>query len=374
MEKTLNKKRIANLILWISILFVMSFASSRPWASSSPVTEIKIDDFEDQSHNGFSPERTNLWGGQWAVTLLNSSIGVSYDGPGISPGRYCAGVTGKTGPYGYAIFQCPLSSKRPNHWDVPYDLACHGLIGIQFWMKGDGNTYRMDIPSKAVTDGTQKGDWYGVDFTPPAGAWAFFNFPFSSLTRKQWMGTGTGLPEHPDGSDVIGIQFYTLNPGPFAYSLDQISFYGSYIPQCFATPSQTAPPLPTQAFTPIAPQPTNTPPPSSKVIPPTPRMTPTWLSKLDKANTVEFTTPPAVINITFADGPGFYQVKVADDSGNILKQIFDQKVVALSDSWIEWDGRDKNGKAVMPGQYYVILYKDGKALKSLSVIRDPTGH
>ncbi|HXL72242.1 MAG TPA: hypothetical protein VN963_01335, partial [bacterium] len=200
------------------------------------------------------------------------------------------------------------------------------------------------------------------------------------LTRKQWMGNETGLSKHPDGSDVIGIQFYVLNPGLFAYSLDQISFYGSYIPQCFATPSQTAIPLPTQIFTPIPPQPTATPfsfsiePLSSKVIPPKPKITPTWLSKLDKANTVEFKDPPAIINIVFADGPGLYQVKVADDSGNILKQIFDQKVNVSSDSWIEWDGRDQNGKAVIPGQYYVILYKDGKALKSLSVIRDPAGH
>jgi hypothetical protein len=409
-------------------------------------SSVLIDDFEDPARNGVPPERTNLWGTKEAVVTLNSAIGVTYNGPGADHSRASAGVTGTTGTYGYAIFQCPLSTKA---WDVPFDAACHGLIGVQFWMKGDGNTYRVDVPSKAVTEGQVKGDWYGQDITPKAGVWTFYQFPFKSLTRKPSMGTETGLPEHPDGSDVLGIQFYPLNPGPFAYSLDQISFYGPCVehcppikspvpsntptptktPQYTPTPSPTHTPLPT--YTPLdtpTPLPTDTPLPTytaiptatftpwfKKVIPkrivptatPTrtfiprarvkaPRSTPTrvnnrptptrippqptalpkpkikldHLPPVDKSLNVTFSSPPANIYVTFADGPGEYTAEVVDSVGNTLEAIFEQRVVAQSDAWLEWDGLDQRGKDTLPGQYYVILFKDGKALKRISVIRE----
>ncbi len=205
------------------------------WAKPADPNEVKIDDFEDPSRNGVPAARTNLWGGKWATVTQNSSIGVTYSGPGADSSRYSAGVTGILGAYGYAIFQSPLSSEG---LQVPYDAACHGLIGIQFWMKGDGNTYRVGVPSAAVKDGDVTGDWYAADFTPPAGVWTFCQFPFKSLTRKFGRSAVANLPEHPDGSDVTGIQFYPLKPGDFSYSVDQISFYGSYVPNC-STPVTT---------------------------------------------------------------------------------------------------------------------------------------
>jgi hypothetical protein len=91
---------------------------------------------------------------------------------------------------------------------------------------------------------------------------------------------------------------------------------------------------------------------------------------LDPTLNVSFIEPPANIYITFADGPGRYQVVVVDDQGNTLEAVFDRKVAAESDAWVEWDGLNPKGKLVSPGQYFVILFKDGKALKRISVIRN----
>jgi flagellar hook assembly protein FlgD len=93
---------------------------------------------------------------------------------------------------------------------------------------------------------------------------------------------------------------------------------------------------------------------------------------LDPNVSVVFSAPPANIDVTFADGPGRYQLEVVDGSGNSLEAIFDQRVVMEGDTWVEWDGRDAKGRDVPPGQYYVILYKDGKALKSISLVRTPS--
>jgi|GEM_PF-1746825 len=100
------------------------------------------------------------------------------------------------------------------------------------------------------------------------------------------------------------------------------------------------------------------------------RFNPTQWPALDPTLNVVFSEPPANIYITFADGPGHYQVVVVDDQGNSLEAVYDRRVVAESDAWVEWDGLDPKGKLVSPGQYFVILTKYGKALKRISVIRN----
>jgi|GEM_PF-6375845 len=122
---------------------------------------------------------------------------------------------------------------------------------------------------------------------------------------------------------------------------------GSLIPP-FHTPAVTTPQiaLPAAFFTP----------------------TPEWLSLLDK-QTIKFSDPPANIYVVFADGPGQYRAEVADQNGKVLEVIFDRKVVSQKDIWLEWDCLDGQRMPVAPGQYFVIVYKDGVILKSLSVIR-----
>lgn len=472
-------------VFFLSALCI-GFSNANPSSPGNSLPSTLIDDFNDSSLNGPDGSRTNLWGGRWAVLAGGSSMAVTYNGPGYGGGRYSAGVTGfmngkewvydhsqgsenePSGPWSYVILHCPLSST-----EIPINVACHGLKGIQFWMKGDGGLYRVEVPTASIQDG-DRWCWYGVNFAASAETWSFHQIPFSDMTRQKGA-PPEGLPEHPDGTDVTGIQIYPLQSGPFAFSLAKLSFYGSYVPLCVSTPAAVSAthllpptPIPIRTRTPVpspTPWPTYTPtdtpvpwpwihqsaspdltwatripepsplprststfipanpkpsptlvrfvpkptatqsptrvvltprraipslthsimptattilnyPPTLRRKPqpqpsPTPaRLNPAQLPSLDPSLNVVFTEPPANIYITFADGPGRYQVEVVDDRGNALETIFDRKIVAESDAWVVWDGMNPKVKLVAPGQYYVILTKDGKALKRISVIRD----
>ena len=98
---------------------------------------------------------------------------------------------------------------------------------------------------------------------------------------------------------------------------------------------------------------------------------PALLNLLDREQIIQFSAPPANIYVTFADGPGWYQLKIVDGQNNLIKTIYDHHVVAESDAWADWDGQDAKGNDMPPGQYFVVIYKDGTALKSLLVIRSP---
>ena len=126
-------------------------------------------------------------------------------------------------------------------------------------------------------------------------------------------------------------------------------------------PTKTATPRPWLTRTPIL-----------KTALPTPTLVaPTLLSLLDKEQTINFAAPPANIYVSFGDGPGWYQLQVVDIRANLVKTIYDHHVVAETDAWVEWDGRDEKGEDMPPGQYFVVIYKDGTALKSISVMRSP---
>ncbi len=99
-----------------------------------------------------------------------------------------------------------------------------------------------------------------------------------------------------------------------------------------------------------------------------PTSVPTWLPPLDLNNRVELNSPPANIYFNIADGPGRYQVEVVDSAGNLLVLIFDENVVRQGGKWLEWNGQDSKGRDAPPGQYFVVIYKDGKPLKSISVV------
>jgi len=123
---------------------------------------------------------------------------------------------------------------------------------------------------------------------------------------------------------------------------------------------------PTATWTPLRLAPwTPTPPP----LRPRPTPLPAWLPPPVKDQTIVFQTPPVEIYITFADGVGRYQLQVVDGQGRPLEVVYDRKIVGEKDDWVTWDGKDGWGRDVAPGQYYVIFYKDGKPLRSISVYR-----
>ncbi len=234
------------LIPFIAIIYLGLPVWGRTDSNAQPTASLPstlIDDFNDSSLSGSNRVRTNLWGGRWGTLTAGGSMVVTFNGPGYGGSRYSAGVTGTMdgkewvfdhsqgsestpiGPWSYTILQCPFYSQ-----DIPVNVSCHGMKGIQFWMKGDGRLYRVELPSAAVKDG-DRWCWYGVNFTAPAGTWSFHQIPFSEMTRQK-AAPREGLPEHPDGTDVTGIQIYPLESGPFAFSLTRLSLYGSYVPLC----------------------------------------------------------------------------------------------------------------------------------------------
>jgi hypothetical protein len=100
---------------------------------------------------------------------------------------------------------------------------------------------------------------------------------------------------------------------------------------------------------------------------PTPGVTPETTPSL--AQTIVFDNQPANIYISYADGPGIYRLEVVDSSGNHLRNLFEKRVVAQQDDWVDWDGRDDTGREMPPGQYTVLYTKDGKGLNELILMR-----
>lgn len=123
-------------------------------------------------------------------------------------------------------------------------------------------------------------------------------------------------------------------------------------------------PTPTWTWSPAA---------SQAAISPENRVISTWAPafppKPDQGQTFIFFEPPANIYVTFADGSGHYRVEVLDNKGAVLEVIYDQKVIGKKDSWLEWDGLDGKGHLVPPGRYSIVIFKDGRVLKSLVVVR-----
>ena len=131
-----------------------------------------------------------------------------------------SGLIGGSGSNGWTDYSSNLSNAFP---PTAYNLSGYGVVGIQFWIYGDGNTYRVDVDSASVTDY----DPYGFQFTPPAGVWTFEQIPFSTMTAG-WAHTQTGLPTNPTATDITGVEFYCYGataPGNFSYELDQLAFY-----------------------------------------------------------------------------------------------------------------------------------------------------
>ena len=235
-----------------------------------------LDDFEDLSRDGTPPARTDLWGGVWYTyaDTAGSSITVQYGATPAAAGNYAARLGGTMASSNeYTGYVGNLSPVWP---PTPFNLSGAGILGMQFWIYGDGNTYRMMVENQSVTDF----DNYGVEITPPAGRWTFYQVPFSSMVTQGW-GTQKSLPPAETGADVTAVQFATQFGGrSYSVMLDNIDFYtaaGVATPTFTPTPSPTATPCGypgnTCTFTPSS-TPTSTPSPTQS---PTP--TPTSLPK-----------------------------------------------------------------------------------------------
>src|ERR1019366_7903128 len=129
-----------------------------------------------------------------------STIGVQYGGAasGATGTNYAVRITGTMAASNE--YSGDISTISPGWPPVAYNLSGYGIIGLQFWIYGDGNTYRMMVDNQIVTDY----DYYGVNITPPAGKWTFYQVPFSAMVT---LGYGTqALPPTETGTDVTGVQ------------------------------------------------------------------------------------------------------------------------------------------------------------------------
>jgi flagellar hook assembly protein FlgD len=84
-----------------------------------------------------------------------------------------------------------------------------------------------------------------------------------------------------------------------------------------------------------------------------------------------FSVPPANVLVTFADGPGVYQVEAVDSQGAHLKTLMNQRILRTSDLWITWDGKNDQGQDVPVGRYFVLCFKEGRMLQKILLIRVP---
>ncbi len=92
------------------------------------------------------------------------------------------------------------------------------FTGIKFWAKGDGNTYRIDLPAAAVTDFM----FHSFSFTPPTGEWKEFKIPFVGFKQMPY-----GKKVTWTGTDLQGVDFFTVG-GPiekFTLQVDELEFY-----------------------------------------------------------------------------------------------------------------------------------------------------
>jgi flagellar hook assembly protein FlgD len=86
-----------------------------------------------------------------------------------------------------------------------------------------------------------------------------------------------------------------------------------------------------------------------------------------------FSQGSANLLVSFADGAGDYRAEVVSEQGRRLRVIFDERVPAQGERWLEWDGKDEGGADAPLGRYYVLLYKDQKFLKRLLLVGGGSG-
>ena len=91
-----------------------------------------------------------------------------------------------------------------------------GYKGLRFYMRGDGGTYRVSVPSAVVKNHNE----FGKEVV--AGkAWRLVSIPFAQLAQGNY-----GPRVKWTGRDVRGVEI-TANGSPrsFSVEVDQISFY-----------------------------------------------------------------------------------------------------------------------------------------------------
>ncbi len=207
-----------------------------------------MDDCEDSDNQ-------NDWGGYWYTYADASSAheGFLMTSPGADSSSYAARVTGyveeNTGNYPYVGMGCQFNENAGEPECSGTDISACG--GIRFTARGDGGSYKIQIPYTDENCGTLT-DWndYKYAFTV-GGTWTEFTVPFTSMTQED----GWGIPA--DINDVLAnakeIQWVTTDyDRAVDLWIDNVIIYGCETcpDQYTATPTHTETPVVTPVSSP----------------------------------------------------------------------------------------------------------------------------
>ena len=171
-----------------------------------------VNDFEGDTiayYHGWIAVTDTVMGGK-------STGSLAIVGSGANGSKQAMQITGTVQSENPFIMFSGAASRFGRDSLLAYDVS--GLTGVRFWAKGDGNTYRIELPSAAITDYM----YYSFAFTPPADEWREYNIPFKGFKQQPY---GKKVPW--TGTDVVGVHFFTVG-GPlesFNLLVDQIEFY-----------------------------------------------------------------------------------------------------------------------------------------------------
>jgi hypothetical protein len=154
--------------------------------------------------------------GQWytiADTIAGGSSSASFAviGGGAAKTKNALRISGnltkdfKYGPFAGAGVRIDKNGK---------DLSSY--TGLRFYLRGDGGTYRVSVPSAVVKNHNE----FGKEVVS-SKAWKLVSIPFAQMAQQNY-----GPRVKWTGTDVRGLEI-TANGSPrgFSVEIDQISFY-----------------------------------------------------------------------------------------------------------------------------------------------------
>ena len=188
--------------------------SSRDSQAPKAAASLLIDNFEDG-------DLTNLINTKWATFNDNALGGKSEIAAAVVPGgakrskkslRLNGKVTTDFKYGGFAGLRMLFDPSGKGVKDVnPYS-------GIEFYARGDGRQYRLEVMTAAVKDHSE----YGKEF-PTSREWKLYQIPFSQLSQPQEFGRKVKWT----GTDALGIVFMTSGfpIESYSFQIDEIRFY-----------------------------------------------------------------------------------------------------------------------------------------------------
>lgn len=209
-----RREKIAGMFS-IAALLVCSAGigfSNEMRASNNPAP-VLVDNFEDGN-------MSSALGSHWTIFNDNhmggkSVISASVVNGGAKGSKKSLKLTGKvTTDFQYGGFAGIRAMF--DEGGTPRDMTSY--TGIQFYARGDGRKYRVEVMTAAVKDFNE----YGKEFESTA-AWKLYQFPFSQLAQSPYFGRKVKWT----GTDVRGVVFITSGFPIESYTLqvDDVTFY-----------------------------------------------------------------------------------------------------------------------------------------------------